>query len=66
MKGNIFFEITCITCNPSIYTMDHPDLTVSNFMENSVGLKRVKELKDIDLSDDAAFIQRIKPSHYYK
>ena len=26
------------------YTMDHPDLTVSNFMENSIGLKR--DLKD--------------------
>ena len=27
-----------ITCNPSIYTMDHPDLTVSNYMENSICL----------------------------
>ena len=37
-----FFLI--ITCDHSIYTMDHPDLhvTVSNFMENSIGLKRVK------------------------
>ena len=23
--------------------MDHPDLTASNFMENSIGLQRVKE-----------------------
>ena len=23
-----------ITCDPSIYTMDHPDVTVSSFMEN--------------------------------
>ena len=23
--------------------MDHPDLTVSNFMETSIGLKRVNE-----------------------
>ena len=29
---NILFEI--ITCNLSIYTMDHPDLILSNFMEN--------------------------------
>ena len=29
----LFFEI--ITCEPSIYTMDHPDITVSNFMGNA-------------------------------
>ena len=29
-----FLEI--ITCDPSIYTMDHPDLPVSNFMGNSI------------------------------
>ena len=40
-KNNIFFEI--ITYEPSIYTIDHPDSTVSSFMENSIGLtlKRV-------------------------
>ena len=27
-----------ITFDPSIYIMDHPDLNVSNFMENSIGL----------------------------
>ena len=26
-----------VTCDPSIYTMDHPDLTISNFMGNSIG-----------------------------
>ena len=31
-----------ITYNPSIYTIDHPDLTVSNFMENAIGLKWVQ------------------------
>ena len=31
----IIFEI--ITCDPWIYTRDHPDLTVSNFMGNSFG-----------------------------
>ena len=35
------FEI--ITCDSSIYIMDHPDFTVSNVMENSIGLKRVSE-----------------------
>ena len=39
-KYNILLEI--ITFDPLIYTMDHPDLTVSNFMENSIGPKRVK------------------------
>ena len=40
-RNTIFFE--SITCEPSIYTMDHPDITVSNFMEYSIGLKRVKQ-----------------------
>ena len=34
-KYNIFLEI--ITCNPSIYTLDHPDLTISLLV-----LKRLK------------------------
>ena len=38
----IQYILEIITCDPSIYTMDHPDLTVSNFMGNSIGLKRVK------------------------
>ena len=25
--------------------MDHPDLTVSNFMESSIGLKRVMDMQ---------------------
>ena len=29
---------------PSIYTMDHPDFIVCSFMENTIGLKRVKEV----------------------
>ena len=33
-----------ITCCPSIYTMDHPDFIVCSFMENSIGLKRVKRV----------------------
>ena len=31
-----------ITGNPSIDTMDHPDLTVSNLMENPICLKMAK------------------------
>ena len=34
-----FLEI--ITCDPSIYIMDYPDLNVSNFMENFIGPKWV-------------------------
>ena len=33
------FEI--ITCDTSIYSMDHPDLTVSNVREKSIGLQTV-------------------------
>ena len=39
-KCNIFLEI--ITCDPSVYTMDHPNFIRSNFVENSIGLKKVK------------------------
>ena len=31
-----------ITYDPSMYTMDHPDFIGCSFMENSIGLKRVK------------------------
>ena len=34
-----FFLI--ITCDPSIYTIDHLDLALSNFMGISIDLKRV-------------------------
>ena len=34
-KHNIFLKI--ITCDPTIYTMDQSDLTVSNFMVMSIG-----------------------------
>ena len=39
-EKEIQYFIKIITCDPSIYTMDHPDLTVSNFMENSIGLQK--------------------------
>ena len=34
------FEIR--TCDPSIYTMDYPDITVSSFRGKSTGTQRVK------------------------
>ena len=30
-----------ITCNPSIYTMEHPYLNESSFIEYQIGLKRI-------------------------
>ena len=36
-NGSSEKDFLIITCNPSIYTMEHPDLTVSNCMENSIG-----------------------------
>ena len=42
-KYKLFLEI--ITCDPSIYTMDHPDLTVSIFIGNSIGTQTVKNIK---------------------
>ena len=42
-KEIYFLEI--IICDPLIYTMVHPDLTVSNFMRNSIGRKKLKTLK---------------------
>ena len=35
-----FLEI--ITCDPSIYTMNHPLFIVCSFMENSIGPERVQ------------------------
>ena len=36
----VYLEI--ITCDSSIYTMDHPDFIVYGFMENSILVKKVK------------------------
>ena len=41
-EKEIHYLLEIITCDPSIYTMDHPCLTVSNFIGNSNGPKRVK------------------------
>ena len=34
------YYLEIITCDPSLYTKDHTDLDVSNFMGNSIGTKR--------------------------
>ena len=39
-EKKILYFLDVITCDTSVYTMDHPDLTVSNFMEKSIGLHR--------------------------
>ena len=38
----VYTGFTVKICDPSIYTLGHPDLTVPNFMEKSTELKRVK------------------------
>ena len=54
-----------LTCGPSIYTMDHPDLSVSNFMEKSIGLKRVQsQLLAPTLKDKALFYMDKNPPAY--
>ena len=45
---SIFWERNLIileifTCDPSQYTMDHPDLTVSNFNGNSIGTENINK-----------------------
>ena len=47
-EKNSFLEI--VSCNPSIHTMDHPDLTESNFMENSIGPKGLKRTATLTIS----------------
>ena len=58
-RNVIFLEI--ITSNPSIYKMDHPDLTVSNFMENDICLQRVKYLPLQKQSDRFAWSNSENP-----
>ena len=42
-EKEIQYILEIITWDPSIYTMDHPDLIVSHFMKNSTGPKWVKQ-----------------------
>ena len=41
-EKDILYAFEIITCDPSIHTMDHSDIAVSNFMEKSIGLQRAK------------------------
>ena len=44
-----------IACDPSINTMDHPDLIMCHFMENSFGTQRVKKGKINQMSQCMRF-----------
>ena len=44
IEKEIQYFLEIITCDPSIYKMDHPELIVSNFMEKSFHLQRVKDI----------------------
>ena len=46
-KSSANLSLQIITRDPSINTMNHYDTTVSNFMYNSIGLKRVKKGKSL-------------------
>ena len=41
-EKEIQYFLEMITCDPSIYTMDHTDFIVCSFMENFIGLRRVQ------------------------
>ena len=48
-ERNVFWGHYDRTCYPSVYTMDHPDLTVSNFIRNPIGTEGVTWYVDIRL-----------------
>ena len=37
----MIFFLEIITCDSSMYTIDHPDLNLSYFMEHSIGPQKV-------------------------
>ena len=39
-EKEIQYLLAIITCDPSIYTIDNPDITVPHFMRNSIGTKK--------------------------
>ena len=41
-REKYIFVLEIITCDPSVYTMDHPELAVSNFMGNSISIQWVE------------------------
>ena len=42
-EKEIQYYLEIISCDQSIYTIDHQDETVSSFMTNSIGLQRNRE-----------------------
>ena len=48
-----------IFCDPSIYTMNHPDLTVSDLMGNTIGPKRVNGYRRNYHCNQAIIVQAI-------
>ena len=38
----VYYSLEIWTCDPSKYTINHPDVIVSNFMGESIGQHRVK------------------------
>ena len=40
------FPFEKLTCGPSIYTIDQPDIIVCSFIENSIDMKRVNYFPD--------------------
>ena len=44
LQRNAILFLKIITCDPSIYTMEHHDFIVCSFKENSIGLKRVEAI----------------------
>ena len=43
LEKEIQYFLETITCDPSLYIMDHFDLIVCSFMEDSIDLKSVKQ-----------------------
>ena len=48
-EKEIHFHLDIITCDPSIYTLDHPKFIVSNQKEESIRVYRVKKYPYLDL-----------------
>ena len=42
-EKEIQYYLEIISCDPSIYTIDHPKETASSFITNSIGLQRNRE-----------------------
>ena len=49
-----YISLEIITYNPSIYTMNHPGVSASNFIENSFGLGPLSAKKKMHLKMSSA------------